>query len=187
MNEHEKLLIIKAQRGNLYAFEQLIYKYDVKIMSMVYNMINNTEDAHDIYQEIFIKTFKSIKKFKLKSEFYTWLYRIAVNTCITYRKTRQRHQHDSLQLNDEENWKDINKSDNKNPEQELLNSELNQCILEGIDKLSPKQKAVFVLRHYHGAKLSEIAITLECSEGTVKNYLFRATQKMKKSLQNYID
>jgi len=188
MNKEEELLIRKAQRGNLQAFEKLVRSYDAKIMQLIFNMINDVEDTRDLYQEIFIKVFKSIKKFRFQSEFYTWLFRIAVNSCINYRKRKSSHQHESLDdYVDEENryWKIIGTDENRNPEQVMINNELNDQIQQSIEKLSTKQKSVFILKHYHGYKLSEIANILNCSEGTVKNYMFRAVQKMKKSLAEY--
>ena len=188
MNREEELLIRKAQRGNLQAFEKLVYCYDAKIMQLIFNMVNDVEDTRDLYQEIFIKVFKSIKKFRFQSEFYTWLFRITVNSCINYRKRKSSHQHASLDdyLNDENSyWKIIGTDENRNPEQIMINNELNDQIQQSIEKLSTKQKSVFILKHYHGYKLSEIANILNCSEGTVKNYMFRAVQKMKKSLAEY--
>ena len=188
MKKQEELLIRKAQRGNLHSFEELVRQYDEKVMQLIYNMVNDTEDAQDLYQEVFIKVFKSIKKFRFKSEFYTWLFRITVNTCINFRNRRGNIQYTSLDeyLDGQEKcWKMLNDTKTTNPESNFLNLELNDKIQNGIDKLSPKQKSVFILRHYHGNKLSEIAQILGCAEGTVKNYLFRAIQKMKKSLSEY--
>lgn len=188
MTKEEELLIRKAQRGNLQAFEKLVHCYDAKIMQLIFNMVNDVEDTRDLYQEIFIKVFKSIKKFRFQSEFYTWLFRITVNSCINYRKRKSSHQNESLDdyLNEENRyWKIVGANENRNPEQIMINNELNDKIQQSIEKLSTKQKSVFILKHYHGYKLSEIANMLNCSEGTVKNYMFRAVQKMKKSLAEY--
>lgn len=188
MEKSEELLIRKAQRGNLNAFESLVSIYDVKVMRLIYNMLNHTEDARDVYQDVFIKVYKSIHKFRFQSEFYTWLYRIVVNTCINYRKLRSKRFNDSFdefQESWENNWKLVNSGGPSNPEQNLMNKELDLEIQKGIEQLSEKQKTVFILRHYHDHKLSEIAEIMNCSEGTVKNYLFRAIQKMKRFLHDY--
>jgi RNA polymerase sigma-70 factor (ECF subfamily) len=188
MEKEEELLIRKAQRGNLQAFENLVYRYDAKIMRLIFNMVNDIEDTRDLYQEVFIKVFKSIKKFRFQSEFYTWLFRITVNVCINYRKRKTSHQHESLDDyldENDSNWRIVVAVDNRNPEQTLINKELNDQIQQSIDKLSSKQRSVFILKHYQGYKLSEIANIMNCSEGTVKNYMFRAVQKMKKSLEAY--
>ena len=188
MIKQEELLIRKAQRGSLSDFESLVKKYDEKIARLIYNMLNNTEDAEDVYQEVFLKVFQSIHKYRFGSKFYTWLYRIAVNTCINYRKKRSSRSFEMLEevaTTSAANWDLLFKSSEENPEEAMLNLELHEKISSSIENLSPKQRAVFVLRHYHGHKLSEIAEILNCSEGTVKNYLFRSIQKMKAGLKNY--
>lgn len=184
MDREDELLIIKAQRGNLQAFEELVKKHDARVMTVIVNMVQNVEDARDLYQDVFIKAFRSLQKFRFQSEFYTWLFRITINTCISFRKKRTCDLHQSLDEHDE-NWVIINDTAILNPEQQILNSELAENIQQSISQLSAKQRAVFILRHYHGHKLNEIAEILECSEGTVKNYLFRAVQKLKRSLQDY--
>ena len=188
MNEQEELVIRKAQRGNIFAFETLVHQYDEQVMKIILNLVNDIEDAKDIYQEVFIKVFRSISKFKFQSKFSTWLFKIAVNTCINFRKKRVKHRFDSL----DEEYENTNRlttisltNNAKDPEQQLLDSELSRQIQLCINQLSPKQRAVFVLRHYQGHKISEIAEILNCAEGTVKNYMFRSMQKMRKFMQSY--
>ncbi|MBD3288434.1 sigma-70 family RNA polymerase sigma factor [candidate division KSB1 bacterium] len=188
MDRNEELLIKRAQRGNIEAFEELIQQYDARIMKVTYDMLNNVEDARDVYQDIFIKVYRAISKFRFQSEFYTWLFRIAINTCINYRKKRTKNRGvslDELQEKQREHWELTGNPEEIDPEKHVLNEELNETINQGIRKLSNQQRAVFVLRHYHGYKLRQIAEILECSEGTVKNYLFRATKKMQEMLSSY--
>lgn len=188
MEKEEDLQIRKAQRGNLQAFEKLVHHYDAKIMQLIFNMVNDIEDTKDLYQEVFIKAFRSIKTFRFQSEFYTWLFRIAVNTCINFRKRKTFRQYESLDNYLDENnsnWKIFILAGDENPEQHLINKELNSQIQQSIDQLSAKQRSVFILKHYHGYKLREIANIMNCSEGTVKNYMFRAVQKLKESLKDY--
>ncbi len=183
MDKKEETLIIQAQQGNVSAFESLIYRYDGKLTGIIYQIAGNTEDTQEIYQEAFLKVFKSIKKFRFKSEFYTWLFRIVINTCLTYKKQANRSRFESYSQNDSLNWKVAGTE--QTPEELVLASELGQKIDAGIQELSPKERVVFVLRHYEGYRLREIAEILDYSEGTVKNYLFRATQKMKAYLHDY--
>ncbi len=182
MDRNEELLILKAQQGNLHAFGQLVQLHDDKVMAMILNMIQDTEDARDLYQDVFLKVFKSIDKFRFQSEFFTWVCRIAINCCIDFRRKRRSHIQDSL---DEESWTIVHRSDEKDPEQRYLNDELNEQIQKGIAALSPRQRAVFTLKHDHGYKLNQIADIMQCSEGTVKSYLFRATHKLRDSLRLY--
>ncbi len=188
MDQSEQALIKEAQRGNVVAFESLVKKYDKQVMQLAYNMVNNTNDAQDIYQEVFVRVFKNLHRFRFKSEFSTWLYRVVVNYCINFRRKRGRVKFHSLngELNDDaDNWKKTFKGRDLSPEESVLNQELSNQITAALDQLSHRQKSVFILRHYHGHKLQDIAEIMNCSEGTVKNYLFRATQKMQRLLKEY--
>jgi RNA polymerase sigma-70 factor, ECF subfamily len=182
MDQNQELLITKAQQGNIQAFEQLVHQYDKQVMRIVANMISDREDARDLYQEIFIKVFKSIQQFRFQSEFSTWLFRIAVNTCISHRRKYSSQPLFSIDDLDDQEWTPVVK---ENPEHHLLAAELQNQLDGCIEKLAPKEKAVFVLRHYHEYKLKEIAEILDCKEGTVKNYLFRAVHKLQKELKEF--
>ncbi len=187
MNADEKAVIKEAQRGSIVAFETLVKKYERQVLQLAYSMVNNTQDAEDIYQEVFVKVFKSLSQFKFKSEFSTWLFRVVVNYCINFRKKRERRQAVSLENKKpgSESQQAFAKETASTPERDVLNVELSQEIAQALEMLSAKQKTVFVLRHYHGHKLKEISKIMACSEGTVKNYLFRATQKMQQLLYSY--
>ena len=187
MTDQEHILISKAQRGNIHAFEQLIYRYDAKVMGLIYNMVNSMEDARDIYQEVFVKVFQAIGKFRRDAKFETWVYRIAINTCINYRKKRNRYQFESFDETSSHPYPPENGSNTSSPDAHVLKAELNNHIQDAIAQLPAKQRSVFILRHYHGYKLSEIAKLLGYSDGTVKNYLFRAMQKMRNLLQDYVE
>lgn len=188
MNHDEKALIKEAQRGNILAFESLVKNYDRHVLQLAYNMVNNAQDAEDIYQEVLVRVYKNLHRFEFKSEFSTWLYRIVVNYCINFNKKRRRLKAYSIDKefqNSDENWEKTVRSEEQNPEEYFLNVELSREIETALQQLSPKQKTVFILRHYHGHKLKKIAGIIKCSEGTVKNYLFRATQKMQRQLKEY--
>ncbi len=188
MSQEEIDLIKEAQRGSILAFESLVKKYDRHVVQVAYSMVNNTQDAEDIYQEVLVRVYKNLHRFAFKSEFSTWLYRVVVNYCINFQKKRRRlkaYSIDNEFQNGVENWKKSVQSEEQNPEQSFLNLELSREIEKALQQLSPKQKTVFILRHYHGHKLKEIAEIIKCSEGTVKNYLFRATQKMQRFLKEY--
>lgn len=157
-------------------------------MQLLFNLLNDIEDTKDVYQEVFLKVFMSIGKYRFESKFYTWLYRIAINTAINFRKKRKLQRQESIDvyLTDAGNKWEFGLLDGQlDPEQKLLNFELSQKINQSLNELSKRQKAVFILRYYQGYKLSEIAEIMNCSEGTVKNYMFRSVQKLKKKLQEY--
>ena len=183
-------LIINAQQGNIEAFESLIYKYDKNVLSLVLKYVNNRDDAKDIYQEVFLRVFKGLKRFQFKSEFSTWLFRITTNVCLTHSsKTRKKkfvsineesdsdeNSNEILQLPDEEN---------STPDRLAEKSEIKKVVNEAMEKLSPKQKMIFTLKHYEGYKIREIAEMMDIGEGTVKKTLFEAVHKMRSQLQNY--
>jgi len=188
MDIEEQATIREAQRGNMLAFESLVKRYDRKVWQLAYSMVNHSEDAEDIYQEVFVRVYKNLAKFQFRSEFSTWLYRVVVNYCLNYQKRTKKQRTYSLQKEAPgtgENWQTSLKGHEKDPEARLLNCELSSEIEHAIRQLSEKQKLVFELRHFHGHKLKEIAAIMSCSEGTVKNYLFRATRKMQRLLHSH--
>jgi len=189
MDERETRLIRRAQEGDGAAFEALVQRHDRQVLKLARQMLNNLEDAQDAYQDIFIKVFRSLPAFRFESEFSTWLFRIVINQCINYRQWRSRRRFLSFDAprEGEENPNGcyLPKDKNPDPERNALNKELSREIALAIESLSDKQRAVFVLRHFQDLKLQDIAKTLGCAEGTVKNYLFRATQHMQEKLREY--
>lgn len=190
MTTEENNLIIAAQNGDKASFERLIYYYDKKVLAIAYSYINNREDAKDIYQEVFIRVFKSIEKFQFKSEFSTWIYRITANVCLTYRARRKKYSYASLDeyVEDEDGGEkpfSENIPGDLNTDQDILNSDIKSNINAGLNKLSPQQKLVFTLKHFQELKLKEIAAIMNCTEGTIKNYLFMATQRMREHLKDF--
>ncbi len=186
--EREETLIKEAQSGSIVAFEALVRRYDQQVMQLAFSLVHDVQDAQDIYQEVFVRVFRNLKRFQFRSQFSTWLYRVVVNYCINFNRKKRRANFFSLNgenENGEATWSATLKGTEISPEDSMLNQELSVKIEHAVAQLSPKQKTVFVLRHYQGMKLQEIANILKCSEGTVKNYLFRATQKMQSLLREY--
>ena len=187
MEISEKELILKAQVGDQTAFEQLIYNYDRAVLSIAMRYVRNNDDAKDIYQEVFIRVYKSLKKFEFRSEFSTWIFRITTNVCLTYKSRKK----DQLMVPLQEEFEGDNPefgrveliSDEKSPEEEILNTDLKNFIGNAVDSLSERQRITFVLKHYEGYKIKEIAEMLNCKEGTVKKYLFDAINNLRKKLE----
>ncbi len=188
MKEEEKELIERARQGENLAFEQLIQRYDRRVMALALQLLGNRTDAEDVCQEVFMKVYQKIHQFQYRSEFYTWLYRIAVNCAITYRKKRRRYSHTSIDATaeDENGYSRMPVDKESRTDAPLLQSELQEQIQSGMENLSLMQRTVFVLRFYQDFKIKEIAQIIGCTEGTVKNYLFRSTQKIRKKLTPYI-
>ncbi len=177
MDEQTVALIRSAQGGDQRAFHDLVAIYDARIMALALQILQNKEDAEDIYQEVFLKAWRSIASFAFKSDFYTWLYRITANTCFSYRSGKQRHHLENIAL--EEGYHDVYTDKNRD------RSDQQEQMLLAVDALPTKQKTVFVLRHYQGHKIKDIATLLGCTSGTVKRYLHRATLKLRKELAAY--
>jgi RNA polymerase sigma-70 factor (ECF subfamily) len=181
-------LIQQARQGNMNAFEQLVQRYDERVLSIATTYVNDVDDAKDIYQEVFIRVYKGLPRFQFKSEFSTWIYRIASNVCLTFTAKKKRHTTVSLS---EEHEQDDNQSNgvskmihsDSRTDQHAINAEIASRVRDALDELSPQQRMVFTLRHYEGYKLREIAKMMNCAEGTVKKYLFTATRRMREQLE----
>jgi RNA polymerase sigma-70 factor (ECF subfamily) len=189
-NLNDRELVLRAQGGDIGAFETLIFRYDHKVLSMAANYVDNSDDAKDIYQEVLIRVYRALPKFKLKSEFSTWLYRIAANVCLSHRSRSRRHKHLSLDDNagdEEPHGARTELSVNETPLTESERGDVAEQIEDALQSLSPKQRLVFTLKHYKGLKLSEIAVMMNCSEGTVKKHLFTAIQRLKGKLQHLVE
>lgn len=188
--QNELELISHAQKGNMNAFEQLVQKYDRQVISIAMKYVNSTEDAKDIYQEVFLRVYKGLPKFQYKSEFSTWLFRIATNVCLSYQSSKKRHSFVSLnqKFSDSDNQHytlQDTLQDGVKTDQRAYDAEISNRVEQALESLSPRQKMVFTLRHYEGYKIKEIAVIMNCKEGTVKKYLFEATDRMRKQLKDF--
>jgi|WetSurMetagenome_2_1015567.scaffolds.fasta_scaffold84572_3 RNA polymerase sigma-70 factor, ECF subfamily len=181
-------LIRMAQRGDNVAFTELVHRHDRAVFALIARSVDNAEDAKDIYQEVFLRVYRGLKAFQFRSEFSTWVHRIAVNACIDSVKRTRRSVSayaDPIGVPDPSNRTQGFEpaSDERDPDQRVIDGETAARITHAMQLLSPRQRMVFVLRHYEGRSLKEIAGTLECTTGTVKRYLFEATQNMRLALR----
>ncbi|NIV04236.1 MAG: sigma-70 family RNA polymerase sigma factor [Calditrichae bacterium] len=188
MENNEIALIKRAQKGDVNAFDDLVRLHDRKIFQLIHSMVGNFNDTYDIHQETFIRAYTNIATFRFESNFSTWLGRIAINFTITWRK-RQRLKF-WISLEDTSNftlqWKQSDEANHQNSaENKLLNKELMHQVERHLNRLPEQQRAVFILKHIHNYRIKEIAEMMKCAEGTVKNHLFRATQKLRKVLLPY--
>jgi RNA polymerase sigma-70 factor (ECF subfamily) len=187
MTQQETELIIRAQNGNIAAFEELIYNYDKKVLALALKYVKNEDDAKDIYQDVFIRVFRGLKRFQFKSEFSTWLYRIVINVCLTHKTRSNKREFVSIYPESDEERENMNTDleiidNNPLPDRSVTSAEISEHINSAIETLSPRQKMIFILKHYEGYKLTEIAEMLQCGEGTIKKYLFDAVRKMRTQL-----
>jgi len=182
-------LVLKAQQGDVHAFDQLVERYHSKIYGLTYNMTSNREDAEDLTQEVFVKAFEALPRFKGKSSFYTWVYRIAVNKTINYRKKRNRKRALSLDSFDQ----DIKLDDayhemtaKGSPLRNISLSELQKKLNEALLNLSEKHRTVVVMHDMQGIPHDEIAKVVGASVGTVRSRLFYARRQMQTELSDFM-
>ncbi len=183
MESTDRELISRAQGGESAAFEALVYRYDKHVLAIAASYTNSPDEAKDIYQEVFLRVYRSLGGFKFQSEFSTWLYRIVTNVCLTH---RTRHRGRTFLSIDEvdRSETDLQVSPRPvSPERQAQNSEISKHIENAMQHLSSQQRLVFTLKHYQGYKLREIASMMDCAEGTVKKYLFTATEKLRQRLK----
>lgn len=181
-------LIREAQQGNRAAFEVLVRHYDQSVLRLALHLTGSESDAQDVYQEAFLKAYKNLGSFRFECSFYTWIYRIVTNLCLDHLRKRTVRKEDAPVATDSEgNEYDLldqtpDGRPGANPERDLMRRELGKRIGRAIERLTPRERMVFELKHYQGLKLRTIGEVLNTTEETAKNTLFRATQKLRGSL-----
>ncbi len=184
----DMLLVREAQRGNRAAFEELVRHYDQAVLRLAMHLTGSEHEAQDIYQEAFLKAYKSVGSFRFECSFYTWIYRIVTNLCLDHLRKRQVRKEDAPVATDSSGEQydvldqvaDVRAG--ANPERDLMRRELGGRINRALEKLTPRERMVFELKHYHGLKLRTVGDVLNTTEETAKNTLFRATQKLRGAL-----
>ncbi len=181
-------LIREAQRGQRTAFDALVRRYDQSVLRLALHMLGNEQDAQDVHQEAFIKAYRHLGNFRFECSFYTWLYRIVTNLCLDQmRRRKSRREDPATVLDSSGDEMDLmaNVTDDRamaNPARELDRRVMSLQINEALDKLTPRERTVFELKHYQGLKLRTIGEMLSTTEETAKNTLFRATRKLRANL-----
>ena len=181
-------LIREAQQGNRAAFEVLVRHYDQSVLRLALHLTGSESDAQDVYQEAFLKAYKNLGSFRFECSFYTWIYRIVTNLCLDHLRKRTVRKEESPVVTDSsgEEFSVLDQfADARagaNPERDLMRRELGRKIGAALARLTPRERMVFELKHYHGLKLRTVGEMLNTTEETAKNTLFRATQKLRSAL-----
>ena len=187
----DRVLVQQAQAGSRPAFEELVRRYDRDVLRLALNLMKRTEDARDVYQEAFLKVYRNLHRFRFECSFYTWLYRIVTNVCLDHLRRRQARPEDQApELHPgqyEDGGSDFFERQREHratqdPERQLLGLEITSKLAAAMERLSPRERIVFEMKHYQGLKLRAIGDALGTSEETVKNSLFRATRKLRTEL-----
>ena len=182
-------LIREAQAGERTSFDALVRRYDQSVLRLALHMLGNEQDAQDVHQEAFIKAYRHLANFRFECSFYTWLYRIVTNLCLDQLRRRKSRREDPatvLDASGDEMDLMANVSDERamaNPARELERKVMAEQIGAALDKLTPRERTVFELKHYQGLKLRTIGEMLSTTEETAKNTLFRATRKLREQLK----
>jgi RNA polymerase sigma-70 factor (ECF subfamily) len=189
MDEPE--LIRAAQQGDQRAFEQLVRLHDQNVLRLATNLLRSPEEANDIYQEAFLRVYKNLHAFRFDCSFHTWLYRIVSNLCLDALRKRKVRREESSVVETSEGPVDRmdvveERRADSDPERSLESQELKQRIRQVVGGLTPRERAVFEMRHYQGMRLRTIGEVMGTSEEAAKNCLFRATQKMRAALGDFV-
>jgi len=187
---HERALILRAQRGERAAFEELVRMYEDTVLRLTVQLVRSEEEARDLYQESFLKVYRSLGRFRFQSRFSTWLYRVVMNVCLDHlRRTKRRREVSATpnEAGEGDFFRTLpEERPGLNPERALRSREISQRLEQALGRLSPRERLVFELRHYQGMKLRTIGDYCGTSEETAKNCLFRATQKLRAELREIL-
>lgn len=184
MNVEDKRLIADCLRGNTNAFGELVLRYQDRLYNSVYRLVGRAEDAQDVVQEAFLNAYQSLRSFKGDSLFFTWLYRIAVNTAISLkRKQRSVLSFDACRNGDENTMDPPDLSEESGPGQALERTEEEQRLQSALNRLSPEHRIVLILKEIEGQKYEDIAEVLQVPIGTVRSRLHRARSELREILE----
>jgi len=180
----DQLLVERVQKGDKRAFDLLIMKYQHRIVSLVSRYVSDSSEAQDVAQEAFIKAYRAIGRFRGDSAFYTWLYRIAINTAKNWIVAKNRRPPASdIDAVDAEQYGISNRlKDTSTPENEMLREEIERTVYGTIADLPEDLRTAIMLREMDGMSYEEIATTMECPIGTVRSRIFRAREAIDKKL-----
>lgn len=184
------IVVRQVQNGNVSAFDNLVIKYRERIYSVIYNLTSNKEDSFDLAQESFIKAFQSIGRFQGKSSFFTWLYRIAVNTSLSHlKKNRHRRFLSYENISEEAGSNEVLEAlaAKSSTEKPTIIKELQHKLNEALQTLSVKHRTVLVLFEIDNLSHQEIADIMNCSVGTVRSRLHYAKKQLQSELQDLLD
>jgi RNA polymerase sigma-70 factor (ECF subfamily) len=181
VNHDDRRLIADVIAGNSAAFGELVARYQDRLFNVAYRVLDNTEDAADVVQEVFVNAYQSLRAFKGDSELFTWLYRIAFNTAISFKRRRRRVMRIDG-TSDDGGLDPEDRSLDTAPEAQLERTEDERVLAEAMAKLSPEHRTVLVLKDIDGLKYEDIAEVMGVPIGTVRSRLHRARLELKSLL-----
>lgn len=177
-------LVARVQRGDKKAFDMLVIKYQHKIIQLVNRFVKDPSEAQDVAQEAFIKAYRALDSFRGDAAFYTWLYRIAINTAKNYLQARaRRNSNYEVDIQDAEKVENAPQlHDLDSPDNHLANDQIIETIKQAISLLPEEMKTAIMLREFEGMSYEEIAEAMDCPIGTVRSRIFRAREAIDEKL-----
>ena len=187
--ETDQQLVARVQKGDMRAFDLLVLKYQHKIFSLIGRYVHDADEVQDVAQEAFIKAYRALPKFRGDSQFYTWLYRIAVNTAKNYLVSRSRRPPGSdVEVADAEYYEGgAALRDIETPESALFGAELKEVVETAIRDLPDDLRSAVTLREFDGLSYEDIAEIMDCPVGTVRSRIFRAREAIDIKVKEQID
>ena len=185
----DQMLVERVQQGDRSAFDMLVLKYQHKVVKLVMRYVRDQAEALDVAQEAFLKAYRALPGFRGESAFYTWLYRIAINTAKNHLVAAKRRPLDyDLDLQTSDQYELHGRlSDSDTPEGTLLSEEIRETVNQAIESLPADLRTAIMLRELEGMSYEEIAATMECPVGTVRSRIFRAREAIDKRLRPLLD
>lgn len=182
--ETDQRLVERVQKGDKRAFDLLVKKYQHKIIALVGRYVHDFHEQQDVAQEAFIKAYRALGNFRAESAFYTWMYRIAINTAKNHLVARGRRPPGTdVDVDDAENFSLAGSlSDNASPEANLMRDELEERIFTTLELLPDDLKTAISLREFEGLSYEDIAEVMQCPVGTVRSRIFRAREAIDKAI-----
>lgn len=179
----DEALVVAFQAGDERAFVAIVDRYKHRLARLALTVVRNQEDALDVVQDAFIKSYRALKKFRGTSALYTWLYRVVMNHAIDHLRSRPRV---TIESETDRVYELPDTANAVRPDREALNAELREKIFAAVDSLSEKHRRVVILREIEGMSYKEIAEVTGCTEGTVMSRLFYGREQMRKKLEPYL-
>ncbi|MCF6354415.1 MAG: RNA polymerase sigma factor RpoE [Candidatus Polarisedimenticolaceae bacterium] len=187
--EVDQELILRVQRGDKRAFDLLVLKYQQKVINLISRYVRDSSEAQDVAQEAFIKAYRALPRFRGDSAFYTWLYRIAINTAKNHIVSQSRRPPSSGVETEVAEQMDagVRLQEHATPENFLLEEEIAQTVRQAIDDLPDDLRTAITLRELEGFSYEEIANTMSCPVGTVRSRIFRAREAIDAKLKPLLE
>jgi RNA polymerase sigma-70 factor (ECF subfamily) len=186
MHERDSADVARARAGDQGSFQALVERHSRSVFRLAFRMTGNEQDAEDVVQEAFLRAFQQLERFEARSAFGTWMYRITANCAVDLLRGRRRHTSEMESLDDDESTFDRQLSSaSPAPDRLALSAEVRDEVGQLLEKLSPLERAAFVLRHLEGRSIDEVGRFLDLGESAAKHRIFRAVRKMRRGLAAY--